>query len=103
MDLVPLTKPMPVQVPNFSQDELKSLNKASVGLSDALKKARANGKEPGNPLEPMINNVLESKKTELLEAPLFYQLLFVAADTGVDNIIETIHHVKEALKDDNPE
>ena len=92
---------MTVQVPNFTQEELKTLNQASVGLSDALKKARANGKEPGNPIEHMIDIILQDKRRAILESPLFYQLMFVAAGTSVIDVVRNIETIKQSYKEDN--
>lgn len=87
-----------MMTPNFTLEETKDLEKACVLLSEALKKARASGKDTGNPLEPSIAAVLEERKRELLESPLFFQALFIATVDGVEEVIKRIHSLKNEIE-----
>ena len=90
--------PMSDNTLELSGESVAELNKACGLLSDALKKARAAGKETGNPFTPFIEETFEIKKQALLEAPLLYQAIFLSAASSPEDVIKMIHDIKTKLE-----
>ena len=90
---------MDTPTPNFSKEQVELLERAGASLSDLIKSSRAKGATPGNPLEPLIDEVLSYRRTELLEAPLLYQLLFIASVRGTENTLEVVQSLKSKIEE----
>lgn len=89
---------IPVNVALTTED-VEELSKKANLLGDKLRQVRAAGLNPGNPLSEVIEEIFSRKKTELYHRPLFYQLMFIAADSGADTACDTINSLIEKLND----
>lgn len=82
----------------LTDEEVQEIANQANMLGDLLKKARGAGIDSGNPLGYLIEEIFSRKKSDLYERPVFFQMMFIAADMSGESFLQELEKIKEKIK-----